>query len=186
VRTTWVLVTPGLVAAQCVIFLLALNEPGLLSDPDTLLDWGASFGPRTTNAEWWRLGTAMFVHTSVVHVCACIAGLLQAGLLTERLVGRSAFLVVYGVSGLLAGLWALSRRTVEVHAGAGGAVFGILGLLFASIVWGLVHRSPLTVPLVVLKRLAPGILLFIAYHTVVEGFLSASMRRVPPAGSCPR
>jgi membrane associated rhomboid family serine protease len=175
-RTRWALVTPGLVAAQLVAFVLALNEPGPLSSPDSLIGWGASFGPRTTNGEWWRLVTALFVHTSVVHVGASIAGLLQTGLLAERLVGRSAFLVVYGASGLLSGLWALSARTVEVHAGADGAVFGIHGLLLASVAWGLVHRSPLTVPLVVLKRLAPGAVAFVAYHSVAEGLFSQSMQ----------
>ena len=28
--------------------------------------WGASFGPRTTNGEWWRLVASMFVHTGTL------------------------------------------------------------------------------------------------------------------------
>jgi rhomboid protease GluP len=175
-RTRWTLVTPSIVAAYLVVFVLLALGGGDLSDPETLIEWGGSIGPRTTNGEWWRLGAAMFVHVGVIHLIAEIAGLIQIGLLVERLVGRLAFAVVYFSAGVLAGVWSIALHAVSVHVGAAGAIFGVYGLLMASMVLGLIQRSSLTVPVSVLKGLWPGIVIFIAYHILTEGLASEAMQ----------
>jgi membrane associated rhomboid family serine protease len=151
-------------------------ESGSVSDPRTLVEWGSSIGPRTTNGEWWRLLASMFVHVGAVHLIAETAGLVQAGLVAERLVGRLAFAVVYVAAGVLAGVWNLTVHPVSIHAGAAGAIYGVYGLLLASIVLGLVQRAALTVPLSVLKGLWPGIALFTLYNTATEGLVSEAMQ----------
>jgi rhomboid protease GluP len=175
-RTRWTLVTPAIVGASLVVFALRVLSGGDLGDPTMLTEWGGSVGPRTTNGEWWRLGAAMFVHVGAVHLIAEIAGLVQIGLLVERLVGRLAFAVVYFSAGVLAGVWSLALHAVSVHVGAAGAIFGVYGLLMASLVLGLVQRSSLTVPVVVLKGLWPGAAIFIVYHTLTEGLISEAMQ----------
>jgi rhomboid protease GluP len=175
-RTKWALVTPAIAAVQVLVYFYMFVGGADFADPHALVDWGASIGPRTTNGEWWRLATAMFVHWGLLHMLIEAAALLQAGLLMERLVGPSAFAVVYAASGLLAALWGLSAHPVSVSAGAAGAVFGVYGLLLASLVWGLVERSPLTMPLRALKRLWPGAAAFALYNMLSEGFLSESMQ----------
>jgi rhomboid protease GluP len=176
VRTRWAVVTPAIVAAYVLVFGLLLAGSGRIDDPRTLIEWGSSIGTRTTNDEWWRLATAMFVHVGVVHLIAEVAGLVQVGLLVERLVGRFAFVVVYVASGVLAGLWSLTLHPVSVEAGAAGAIFGVYGLLIATLLMSLVQRSSLVVPLKVLLGLWPGVVLFIAYHTLTEGFFSDAMQ----------
>src|SRR5262245_50206795 len=79
-RTPWVIVTPAIVMTNIVIFVFMLFGSGSFSDPNTLLAWGASVGPRTTNGEWWRLVTCSFVHAGMVHVLASTAGTLRVGL----------------------------------------------------------------------------------------------------------
>jgi rhomboid protease GluP len=174
-RTRWALITPAIVTINVLVFVLVLGS-GALGDPQTVVEWGGSIGTRTTNHEWWRLGTAMFVHFGVLHLLAEIAGLVQVGLIVERLVGRLAFAVVYVAAGVLAGVWNLALHPVSVHAGAGGAIFGVYGLLIASLALGLLQRSSLTVPLNVLKALWPGVALFVAYHFVTEGLASDAMQ----------
>ena len=44
-----------------IMFAVVLLSSGF-GHRDVLLDWGASVGLRTTNGEWWRLATMMFVH----------------------------------------------------------------------------------------------------------------------------
>jgi len=175
-RSRWALVTPTLAGTSVSVFAFMLLGSGELADARTLIDWGGSIGPRTTNGEWWRLATAMFVHVSVLHLFGYVAGLVQVGLLVERLVGPFAFTAVYAASGLLAGLWTMSAHPVSVSVGAAGAVFGVYGLLLASIVWGLIQRSTVTIPLVVLKGLWPGAAIFTVYHVVTEGLVSESMQ----------
>jgi membrane associated rhomboid family serine protease len=175
-RTRWTLVTPAIVAGYLVVFALLVLGGADSGDPKSLIEWGGSVGTRTTNGEWWRLGSAMFVHTSVVHLIAEIAGLVQVGLLLERLVGRLAFGVVYFSAGVLAGVLNLALHAVSVHVGAAGAIFGIYGLLMASLILGLIQRSSLTVPVGVLKGLWPGVAIFVLYHTLTEGLVSEAMQ----------
>jgi rhomboid protease GluP len=175
-RTKWTVVTPSIVGAYVVVFILLVMGSGDLSDPQTLVDGGGSIGVRTTNGEWWRLFTATFVHAGLVHLVAEIAGLMQVGLLVERLVGRLAFAVVYVASGVLVGIWHLNLHPVSIHAGAAGAIFGVYGLLLASLLLGVVQRSTLTVPVHVLKGLWPGVALFVVYNMLTEGLISDALQ----------
>jgi rhomboid protease GluP len=175
-RTKWALVTPTIVVTYIVVFGMLLVGSGSLGDPRTLIDWGSSIGTRTTNDEWWRLGTALFVHVGLIHLIAEIAGIVQVGLLVERLVGRLAFAVVYVASGVLAGVWSMTLHPVSVQAGAAGAIFGIYGLLLATLVLGLAQRAALTVPLKVISGLWPGVAVFIVYNMLTEGLFSEAMQ----------
>ncbi len=175
-RTRRALLTPTIVGACLVVFALQVLGGADPGDAKSLVEWGASVGPRTTNGEWWRLGAAMFVHMGVIHLLAEIAGLVQIGLLVERLVGRLAFAVVYLSAGVLAGVWSITLHAVSVHVGAAGAIFGVYGLLMASLVLGLIQRFSLTIPMSVLKGLWPGMAIFIVYHTVTEGLGSEAMQ----------
>jgi membrane associated rhomboid family serine protease len=175
-RTRWAIVTPTIVAAYAVVFVMMLFGSGSLHEPATLVAWGGNFGPRTTNGEWWRLGTSLLVHASVLHVIADTAGLVQTGLLVERMVGRMAFALVVLAAGTLSGIWGLTVHPVTMQTGAAGAVYGVYGLLIASLVWGLIERSALAMPLRVLKGLWPGVLIFVAYDFITEGFANDTMK----------
>ena len=163
-RTPWAIVTPALVVLNTTIFVRMLFDSGALGDPGTLVVWGGSIGPRTTNGEWWRLVTSLFVHTGFLHLAANMLGLLQLGLLLERLVGRVALAAVYVSAGVFASLVRLSASPVDVSVGASGAVFGVYGLLLASAIWSLSRRSPITIPLRAAKRLIPAAAVFLLYN----------------------
>lgn len=175
-RTRWAVITPAIVLTYLTVFSLLLVSSGSIGDPRTLIDWGSSVGTRTTNDEWWRLATSTFVHVGIIHLIAEMAGLVQVGLVVERLVGRFAFAVVYVASGVLAGLWSLTLHPVSVQAGAAGAIFGIYGLFIATLLMGLVQRSSLAVPPKVLLGLWPGVVLFVLYNTLTEGLFSEAMQ----------
>jgi membrane associated rhomboid family serine protease len=167
-RTRWVVVTPAFAALNLTTFVFMLAG-GALGDPQTLVEWGGSFGPRTTNGEWWRIVTSMFVHARTLHLLANVAGLMQPGFILERLVGHAAFAAVYVAAGAAAGLVSLAAHPLDVSAGASGAVCGIYGLLFASLIWGILRRSPATIPLTAVKELAPAAAVFILYNATSGG-----------------
>jgi rhomboid protease GluP len=179
-RTRWTIVTPALIVTYVVVHMLMRMDANSTTEAQMLVDWGASLGPRTTNNEWWRLGTSIFVHWSWLHVIANAAGLAIAGALVERLVGRAAFLLVYMAAGVLAAVWALAAHPVAIGAGAAGSVFGVYGLLIATLIWGFLQRSPLTIPLAALKRIWPGAVIFLVYTITTEGLISEPMK----AGLC--
>lgn len=165
-RTRWPLVTGAIIAANLAVFLLMLISPGG-SDGETLLAWGASFGPRTTNGEWWRIITASFVQTGFIALLVGIAGLAQPGAVLERLVGPLAFTIVYLSAGMFGHVMNLATRPVDVHAGASPALFGIYGLFIVVAARGVLFRTPLTVPLGVYRQMAPAAVVFLLYNAAV-------------------
>ena len=136
-RTPWPVVMPALVAVNVIVFLMMGWGS---TEPETLVGWGASFGPRTTNGEWWRLVASMFVHTGMFQLLVNCAALAQLGLVLERLVGHITFAAVYVAAGVLASLVCLSDYPMAVSVGASGAICGLYGLLLASTAWTAVHR----------------------------------------------
>ena len=86
-RTPRAILIPILVWLNAAIFVCMLFGAGSFGDPKTLLSWGGSIGTRTTNGEWWRLVTALFVHAGLLSLLADMAGLVQVGFLLERLIG---------------------------------------------------------------------------------------------------
>jgi membrane associated rhomboid family serine protease len=137
-RTPWPLVMPALLAVNVLVFLMMGWGGG---DDETLVSWGASFGPRTANGEWWRLVSSMFVHSGTLQLLVNCAALAQLGLTLERLVGHVTFGAIYFSAGMLASVVSLSDYPMDTSAGASGAIFGLYGLLLASTAWTALRRT---------------------------------------------
>jgi membrane associated rhomboid family serine protease len=176
-RTPRVVVTPAIVGAITVIFVLRLFAAGSLDDPEALLRWGASVGPRTSNGEWWRLVTMTFVHAGLLHLLVNVMGLTQLGMILERLIGPLAVAGGFITAGAFAGLFSLAGHPLAVTAGASGAIFGVYGLAVPSLVQCLRPSSPIRIPLLVLKTLAAAAAVFILYnhHVITGGEWSAEL-----------
>jgi rhomboid protease GluP len=76
------------------------------------------------------------VHIGFIHLLLNMQGLWQLSILTERLYGNWAYLVLYILSGLggsVASLWVTPDNP---SAGASGAIFGVAGGLVAFLYLG--------------------------------------------------
>jgi membrane associated rhomboid family serine protease len=173
-RTPWPVVTLAIVAVQVLVFLLMLIRPGGGTAEESLLAWGASFGPRTTNGEWWRLAASLFVQPGFLAFVITLIGFVQIALIVERLVGHFAFATVYVAAGLLGGVVDLARQPIEIHAGASAAVFGVYGMFAAAVAQGLAQRSEVSIPLKALRHLVPGAAVFLVYYTLVNDIGAAN------------
>jgi membrane associated rhomboid family serine protease len=162
-RTPFAPVTPLLVGLNVLVFVLMHLGHGAAGAPETLISWGASVGPRTTNGEWWRLATMMFVHGSVLHLLVNLLGLLAVGLLLERLVGPAALAAVYGAAGLSASAFGVVVSPTAVSVGASGAILGIYGLMLAFAIGGVFDSSRPKVPCTLVTYFAPPAAVFILY-----------------------
>jgi membrane associated rhomboid family serine protease len=127
---------------------------------DTLFRFGGHWPPAVWAGEWWRLGTAVFIHASLWHIGFNLVALSQVGPVIEELFGRSRMLLLFLVTGVLASIGSALWGLVGVSIGASGAIMGLCGVAAG---WG--QREGTTV-----GRNARNLMLKWALYTVVFGF----------------
>jgi membrane associated rhomboid family serine protease len=154
-RTPWLIAMPAVLAASLGAFAARLFGEGAVSDPATMIRWGANFGPLTAHGEWWRLVTATFLSDGVVAMLAGLIAVAQIGPILERQLGHFTFGAVFVAAGVFGGLMDLSAYSGSVTTSGTAAVLGLYGLLSASIVRGALRRSELSVPLTTIARVVP-------------------------------
>jgi membrane associated rhomboid family serine protease len=115
------------------------------------------------------LSTAMFVRSPILELFLSAVSLWQIGLILERLVGRLAFATVYVASGLAAAIVGLSASSGGMSAGPSAAVLGMYALLLVTSISSVIHRSSVSIPLSVAKRLAPIAAMFVLYKLTTTG-----------------
>ena len=171
-RLPQVRVTQWLIGINLLVFLAMLaSGAGLWHSSNAVqLAWGANFGPATQDGEWWRLGSALFLHFGALHLVMNMWALWDGGQLVERMYGHLRFAAIYFISGISGNLLSLvSHHGQAISGGASGAIFGVYGALlvclwrerrhlqpreFRWLFWGASGFAALTI---VLGLLIPGI-----------------------------
>ncbi len=126
--------TKALIVANALVFVAMLfSGAGLWHSPNGVqLAWGANFGPATQDGQWWRLGTAMFLHFGALHLGVNMWALWDGGQWVERMFGHVRFVALYFAAGLAGNLAStVAHAGHAVSGGASGAIFGIYGALLA-------------------------------------------------------
>ncbi len=128
------------VIANVAVFVAMVASGVDIMNPNaqTLIDWGADFGPRTLNGEWWRMVSCTFLHSGIIHLGMNMFVLWGLGRLTERFVGSMGFAVAYMISGVAGSIVSLAWNPQGISVGASGAVFGVAGTLLGFVVC---HRA---------------------------------------------
>jgi Uncharacterized membrane protein (homolog of Drosophila rhomboid) len=132
-RSEWRSPTNLIIAANVAAFV-AMGFLGAgwfeTADPMVYRQFGANNGAATTNGEWWRLVTSMFLHYGLMHLLFNMWALFQVGHFVERLFGVRLFAGLYFACGIAGSLASIVWNGDRVwSAGASGAVFGVYGLL---------------------------------------------------------
>ncbi|MGC3965306.1 MAG: rhomboid family intramembrane serine protease [Rhodocyclaceae bacterium] len=156
--------TYGVIALNVIVWVatVALGAGVAGTSAEKLLLWGGNAASEVQRGEWWRLVTATFLHSGLVHVAVNMIGLAGAGVAVERIYGHRQFVLLYLGSGLIGS--ALSLHFSAQHAvsvGASGAVFGIAGALLVGMYQ---HRHQL--PKTFGKQTLSSLGVFIAYSLV--------------------
>ena len=165
---------PALVALHVIAFLGLVLAPGPAADPATLVAFGGNIAPRTTNGEWGRLVTSIFLHAGIIAFAINMFALWTVGLVLERLVGPLTFLAVYIGAGVLAGLVSLSASMTTVTVGASGAIFGLYGLVVALWAHGAKQQATTTVRLATATQLAPAAAAFILHSLLTDSIITTA------------
>jgi rhomboid protease GluP len=160
-------VTSVLLALNVAIFglMLAWGMDPMQPAIDGLIQWGANYGPKTTQGEWWRMFTCMFLHIGLLHLLFNMIALWNIGGFMERWLGSTGFLVLYLLAGLLGSVASVAWNPFVVSAGASGAIFGLYGGLLAFLMR---HRAMQQHAF--LAALRTNTLAFLGYN-LVFGFL---------------
>jgi membrane associated rhomboid family serine protease len=112
--TPWV---TRLIIANVLVYLLRLADP---STPEAL-----AFVPARILERPWTLVTYMFMHGDLGHIAFNMLGLLFFGPRLEAFLDEKRFLLLYGISGLVAALLSAILSPLSAIIGASGAVYGV-------------------------------------------------------------
>lgn len=153
-----------LLIANFFVFLLMWQSSGMatqnlwLFPGPVILAYGAKLNSLINEQhQWWRFVTPMFVHVGILHLLVNMYSLWIIGPYVEKLYGSAKFVVfwiVTGIAGVVASyltvgnsggsLSPLARFLFKTQdspsAGASGALFGLVGVLF---VFGIKFRHEL-------------------------------------------
>jgi rhomboid protease GluP len=126
---TW---TGRLQVVNAIVFLLmvfvdssAIFVPG----QDLVRSFGSKSLVEIANGEWWRYVTPVFVHIGAIHFFFNAMGLYYIGYQIEHILGWRWYLAVYMLAGIIGNLTSC-LASVQISAGASGAIFGLLGAGF--------------------------------------------------------
>jgi rhomboid protease GluP len=118
-----------------VPFIGKLYLPQFL--PQQLVLWGANWGPLSLTIQPWRLLTSNYLHGGLGHIATNMFCLWGLGRLTESFYSKADFLLAYTFTGVCGSMLSvLVTPWGAPSVGASGAVFGLAGLMVATMKWG--------------------------------------------------
>ena len=88
--------------------------------------------------DYWRIVTAMFLHSGTDHLFSNMITLFFVGAIIEKEIGHIKFVLLYLLSGICGNLLSLLAKVMTVDSysiGASGAVFGLDGALLAMVLF---------------------------------------------------
>jgi membrane associated rhomboid family serine protease len=128
--------TYALLAINLLIFGVGMLSPDL--NAQLLIGgWLYPYGV-VEQGEWWRLFTLMFLHANLAHIFMNGSGLYSIGSEIELTFGRTRFLLIYFLGGLLGSILQLLLGGDSVGLGASGALFALVG---AKLIYWRQHRD---------------------------------------------
>ncbi|MTH17181.1 rhomboid family intramembrane serine protease [Flavobacterium sp. LC2016-01] len=130
-------ITPILININLIIFIIMVFSGfGFFSFKGKyLLEWGANYRPLVTNGQGWRLLTSLFLHGGLIHLFNNMIGLWFIGILLEKYIGKTKYLLTYLGTGIIASIASIWWNEATVSIGASGAIFGLFGLFLALLVF---------------------------------------------------
>lgn len=182
-----------LIIAICVIMFLLMSVMGDGSNSvQTLIKFGANNAFFTKNGEYYRLLTAIFLHSGIIHLLCNMYSLYVLGPQVESFYGKIKYLFIFLFSGICGSVLSLAFSNANVvSVGASGAIFGILGALgyfgyHYRVYLGNVLKSQI-IPIIILNLLigftVTGIDNFAHIGGLIGGVFAAMAAGVPDKSS---
>ncbi len=134
---------PIIIDLNILVFLLMLFSGVSIIHPqgNDLISWGGNLRSLTTDGQWWRLFTSVFVHGGLMHIGYNLLSLFLIGIFLESYVGSKRFMVVYLICGVVASGVSLYWHENTISVGASGAIFGMFGLVLALMLINFIDKG---------------------------------------------
>ncbi len=166
-----------LLGINCAVFfwMVLSGVSPIAPEPEQLLHFGADEGGHVLLLDqWWRLGTAMFVHVGFFHLATNMWCLWNLGLLGEPLLGVAGLFAAYLLTGFAGNLLSIATHPGLVDggivgAGASGAIFGLAGVLII-----LLSSPYLPLPVPERKALRKSVIWFAVLNFVLAAGIDVS------------
>src|SRR5215471_10977532 len=79
-----------IIALNVLMFVIMVAQGVSFISPtaESVLKWGADYGPLTLHGQWWRMVVSTFLHFGLIHLAFNMFVLFSIGLFMEELAGR--------------------------------------------------------------------------------------------------
>lgn len=158
ITLTLLLVTTNII----IYFFLQFFNYGIYFQ-ETLLNGAINRYAVLNGGEYYRLISAIFLHVNYMHLAGNMLGLYIYGSRVEKILGKSAFLIVYFFSGIVGSI--ASCIVTENSVGASGAIFGLLGSVAA-----ISFKTRKTI-----HGLSPYVIAILSISAILSGFMLESI-----------
>lgn len=130
-------VTLFLVGINVLVFLF-----GSFIGEEIIYNKGAMVTYRVLmEGEFYRIFTAMFIHSGIEHLVNNMLMLVTVGAIVEQYTGHGFYIILYFVSGIFGNLLSMAYEVRKglnwVSVGASGAIMGVVGFM---VIWLVVNR----------------------------------------------
>ena len=134
------LITFVLLAINVLVYAY-VEFSGSVYDSEFMLNAGALYEPLLIqNHQYYRLITHFFLHFGFDHLVNNMVSLLILGYSLEMEMGKVRFIILYFLSGILAGITSIVYNIYvgqeSISCGASGAIYGLMGALLIMLIVG--------------------------------------------------
>jgi rhomboid protease GluP len=131
-------VTHVLIALNVLFYLYMVlrGVPAVSPNGLQVLPFGADNARYTLGGQLWRLLASNYIHFGILHLAVNMWCLWGLGRLAEAFYRPKDYILLYTFTGLCSSLLTVVWKPYGVSAGASGAIFGLAGLMLATLQWG--------------------------------------------------
>lgn len=154
--------TIALIIINVIVFIWELKT-GALHGKQEIINAGALYRENFSKGEYWRLGSAMFLHGSIMHIINNMVMLYIMGIIFEKFFSPMKSTLIYLLSGI-GGAVVSASFSAGPSVGASGAIFGLIG---ANMIYIFRNKEIITS----INKRVGTVLLAISVITIAEGFM---------------